>query len=748
MGLPTLGRLGSLTDPNGDPARQAEFDKIIPIDYIINWFQDRMTKTGIENRVLILKAETASGKSTYFLQELYKRLIRGSKSPGLICTQPRILTAVRNIFEIIKYNRDTLILGDTIGFSAGGNKVLPKAPQSIKNVTVETLTMELKLNTDEEIMNKYKYILIDETHERSLSIDMTLYMLKNFLIRNQGNPKCPFVVCMSATFDPDIYVKYFNGSIESNYIWVRGAAYPREYMWEWNQGRIVNNYAQAAAECVRRIVMNAPNENPLTADVLIFMPGAEEFKMTAKWLHELNIELIKKNISPFALLQIDSEAMKTKNRDYVALDIPVAMQKYVYNEKIYKPSRRVIICTNVAETGLTLENLKYVIDAGFNKETEFNPNYNIHSLLVKPAPVSRIIQRIGRVGRNFPGVFYPLYPKYIYDEFLPRQQFPQILLDDSSIITIDIINEQIKSGKEYFSVTDIDMLDPPSVDTMIYSLNKLYRLGFIRICDNECNTRYQLTDLGAISSVFTMIPPESIRMILSTFAWGCSTLDVITIAAYLATTRGITKTDKKSGQKLPLGWNKIYEDGLSIKFDYEKWRHLVCDDFIDGIVLLNAIKKVIKTSIENLPEWCEKNNINYKELLVFLRTRDDIIEQSLRAQLDIFRNEKYSLGNCSGENIMSVLTAIKYCIYDGYRCNMLIHDGSGYVSMYGNVNVLEPGIIRDKTLGAPFKALPKVLLYRSLGVKLNRKDPLKTYNIVPDKVSSMSGFVHTDYNFI
>ncbi len=746
--LPTLGRKGKLMDVTGDPDTQTYLNELIPIDYIIDWFKQRGSKTGINNRVLVLKSETASGKSTYFLDQLFRRLVRGTGGAGIVCTQPKRLTAVRNVFQILKYGRDIFTLGDTLGFSTGVNKVLPRVKTSLLSVTVGTLAMDLKLNTDEDIMDRYRYILIDETHERDLSTDMTLYMLKNFLLRNSNNPKCPFVVCMSATFEPIQFVNYFNGTIKDNHIWVSGASYPREYMWDWNEGRVINNYAQAAAEVVRRIVTNAPDEDPLRADVLIFMPGKEEIMKTSKWLDNLNKEFVTNGLPVFSLLRIDSEAMRTKSIEYNRLDIPVQNHIITIDGKKHVPGRRVIISTNVAETGLTLENLKYVIDSGFNKETEFNPNYNTNGLFVKPAPVSRITQRMGRAGRNFPGVFYPLYPRYIYDK-LPKQQFPQILLSDPSVIMIDIINEQIKSTGKPFKVTSIDMIDPPSSDALNYSLGKLYQLGFITpFTDDDLAVegpqivpKYTLTELGKLSSAFTLISPEAIRMILSGYAYECSIFDLITIAAY------VTMPSLAQGKNLP-NWAEIYTVGLGFRSDYNKMQLLICDEFINGIILINAVKNIIGTNVERIYDWCNRVNINYHGLLEFIKLRDDIVEQALRAKFDLFKYEKKSIKVTSQDAFMDIITRIKYCIYDGYRCNRLVPASSGnkYKSIYGNVDVITPMIIKNSKY--KFNVLPSCILYSELKLKLNRDDPNRIYNLAAVKISTMSGFVHDDPNYI
>ena len=159
--------------------------------------------------------------------------------------------------------------GETIGWSTKYNKLRPKS-FGLLSATVGTLAQQMRTLTDEEISAKYKIILIDETHERDLETDMTIYMLKNFLLRNVNKESCPFVVLMSATFDPDSFLRYFNVQLLTNYIWCRGATAHIEEMWDWNQDRTVNNYTQSASAVVEKIVND--NKNPIAMTILPVIP--------------------------------------------------------------------------------------------------------------------------------------------------------------------------------------------------------------------------------------------------------------------------------------------------------------------------------------------------------------------------------------------------------------------------------------------------------------------------------------------
>jgi HrpA-like RNA helicase len=785
MPVPTLLIKGSLKYPAIE-----NNDEVVPIEYIIGQIKDRLGKTGIENRLFVLKSETASGKSTTIPAETYINLVHplsmGGRAPGIICTQPKTITAIRNVAEIIHNAGPSypqyLKLGETIGWSTKHNK-LRTVRGGLLSATIGTLTMQLKSMTDEQIMDTYRFIMIDETHERDLQIDMTLYMLKKFLVRNGANPKCPMVMLMSATFDPNPFLKYFGGTMENNYIYVGGASQGHKEMWDWNQGRTIQNYMKSAADVVDLICRGeGAKDNTEEADILIFMPGLAEFKECQKYLIAVNDKLAKDGLPIFSLLLIDAEAMHKESRDYKGLDLPTPLHIVRGHEETV-PLRRVIISTNMAETGLTLLNLKYVVDSGYNREIEFNPNYCIRALVTKPSPESRRIQRRGRAGRKFPGIFYPLYPKYIQEK-LPKQQLPQILTEDVSPIMLDIIsvaseieikttayaiNEAEEDEEDkVFDLTKIDMIDVPTPDSLGIGLEKLAALGFIEIARGG----HKITSIGRLATRFNQISPESIRMILSSWYWGCDPRDLITIAAYLMTQNSKFKISPKQ----TIDWKQIYKEGIkgvlfgTPFFGGEDAPHtlyrtqmVIADAFIEGIILLNALVNVNSPTKKGGPhksprEWAEEVGLSYDTLMSFIRTRDDIINQCITAGLDVFKvaskDPPMSLMTASGDSFADYVARLKYCIYDGYRLNMLIMGEDGkYRSRSGGIIVECPGLWDDTLInkegrikeGVSVSSRPKVLLYSELSLKYSRAT--KIYDVVCDRTCALDGYVAFDPSF-
>lgn len=765
---------GKLRSYDDNPEESKKLQDWVPIEYILEWFRDRTQKTGVSNRVLVLKSETASGKSTMFPPELYRAFTEKSTSGrGIICTQPRVMTAIENVHEILNHYSKWLRLGVSIGWSTKYNKIQP-TNVGLLSATIGTLSQQLRTMTDAEIMDKYQFILIDETHERDLQTDVTIYMLKNLLNRCADNPRCPFVALMSATFNPDIFLKYF-GLSKENFIWCSGAASTFSEMWDWNEGRTLTDYTRAAAEVVEKIITENPNEES-PCDIMIFMPGLFEIKTTYKYLEKLN-EKLAETVGAMSILRIDGDAVRLENDDFKkTMRISLGDQRVDIDGKTYTPIRRCIITTNVAETGLTISSLKYVIDSGYNREVEYFPAQGVRGLITKPAPKSRIIQRRGRAGRKFPGVFYPLYPHYIFERLQPNQ-LPQILTEDTSSIILDLISEQLKvktiagETNPTFNTTDIDMLDVPSADALACAVEKCFMLGFLAPLKTSLDVNASaptnssglvFTPLGILAHSLSL-PLEISRMILGAFFWEASILDVITIGAFLITGPEMFGQSVKVDKSVPglfykIDWDGIYHEGLpgflsTERGLYHKYRLLVSDEFIGGVAMFAAIQLAISgtephLAMTRLDNWCSKRNVRKQVCLRFMQTREDIIEHMISLGIPVFSNESNSIANSESITFIDAVTRLKYCIHDGFRANLLVKKGSKYYARNGMV-VNPPNIYHDLNIPqgmnneyAFVSVMPEYVIYREL--TLERDINSDIYGVVANTLSCMDGYVATD----
>jgi len=750
---PTLEVAGSLIA--NTPDKQKDLDKLIPREYIMKWFEERTNLVGLKNRILILKSDTGSGKSVSIPPYLFKQFFDGKRS---ICvTQPRVLTAMEIPKDIVAHGYfPWMELDKNLGWLTGTNK--KTISRGLIYMTIETLIMQLQLYTDEEIIKKYGFIIIDEAHELTISIAEILLLLKNFAQRNQNKPEMPFIIMMSATFDPKMYLNYFDLYDEKenpNLIQVAGLSATRQEIY---LDFVPPDYTKEIIKIVNEIVYENTDETDL-GDIMIFLPGIGDTRNPINELERMNVKY--PDDCKIFIMKIDSLSIRRVSTDYLRLQTPASQLKVRVDGKYFKPTRKVIFTTAVAETGLTIDTLKYVIDAGYNKEVEYNPIYNVYSLITKPAPQSRIIQRKGRCGRKFAGVFYALYEKSIYDKLQPQQYSQMIITDTSNLILVFLNSLKLQNKISNNLGQELDLINKPSIDNIQSSLDKCYHLGFI-----HKNT--EITKMGEYAQKISL-PLELIRMILAGYFWKVSILDLITIAAWCMfknDKQDLKIFDERTFKHLDINWLEIYKQGLpefltiNNKTLIYKWRLLVADSFIDGLVLFYALKKFLKNDIDlfKFEQFCNSLNVKYGEfidhtgtgILGFLGIRDEIIEKFINAGLKPYVNNKYSLLKCGETSIINTLTKIKYCIYDGFKMNIATYDENINKYIYRGLEIETPELFAENEItfaeknkyGISRKTKPKKIMFSNLDVEYNKKN--NKYTIKCERVSSIDGFINID----
>ena len=781
---PTLLKKGSLLSNDANIELQKSLDKKVPLEHIMEWFKTNMNSNSIANRVLVLKSDTGSGKSTAFPARLFEVFFKKGGG-GIACAQPRVLNAVSIVRDLVASNYyPSLKLGETIGWQTGPTKHATK--YGLTYMTIGVLAMQLKTLTDDQLMLKYKFIIVDEVHESSLEQAMLLFSLRNFLRRNATNPNLPFVILTSATFEVNKFLKYFDvysdDNAQPNLIQVTGFTYPLAE--EWWLEKSTADYIATAADFVKKIHITNEKDTPDNADILIFLPGVAEITNLREKLDAVNKELYLKGKPVFLPLTILSETVSENKPEYIAVFAAYESLEVKIEKQRLKPSRRVILSTNVAETGVTIDTLKYVIDSGFNRTPEYNPNFRSQTLLTKAATKAMIRQRMGRANRKSPGVFVPLYPKYVWEK-LDDIQLSSMETNDMSSIILSLLHEQVRVDKFQghqgpLDISRIDMLDMPPLDSLADSIEKLYELGFISpLSDFEYtpldNTnyldraeiirdktaevpKYNLTKLGALAATsFGRIQPEIIRMILSSYAWDCSTLDLITIGAWLMLDVDINVSKDKQMDHLA-----VYRDGLpyyfvggidgSIHGDLiYKIKLLLSDDFIMGIVIYSAIGKILSNEpnkyIDLLRTWCDNRNINFKAIMSLITIRDELIDSMITGGLHVFTANK-TLMNLPEETFLDGVMKIKLCIYDGFKSNLATYDPTlnVYITKHG-IPIKTPEIFtinelrlaEDKKYQITSTTKPKYILYNQLDMKMDRKTQL--YKAKVQHACMLDGFI-------
>lgn len=843
-GLPTLLQKGFVVPPKSmSLSDRKKLENQISIDYILGYISDRIShKRGSSpkikaknpgDRVIILKAATGSAKSTALPAKLYTTFHETVKK-NIIVTQPRILTAMDIPSTIVPFFPE-LELDKNIGYNTGSFKRLPKEKGLIFS-TIGVLTQQLITWDDEQIMSKYQFIIIDEVHERDIETDLCLFMLKKFLTTNYDNPDCPLVILTSATFNEAIFADYF-GVPSQNYIQVTGSTFPIE---EFFPNYSISNYIEFATLKAQKLHLDnlGDLENDVVRDIIIFVKDTGVGKKIYKSLMRFNSDIldnVKEDLIAYSSklttkldslekkggnekrhfilpILLDKKSFESGGLEYQNLfsslhTLHVPLWKFTGNtfkielEKLqpYKyvtPSRRIIIATNIAETGVTIPTLKYCIDTGYHLNVEFNPDVGCFAIFPKNVTRGMAVQRRGRVGRKAPGQWYPCYTKDTF-QHMQEEQFSKIIVSDTTdtllgilikekkVEVVEIVRPGPKSFQKHIltdnhfyelrnvldtNLASLDFIEMPSMAALSYSLEKLHLLGLV-------NDKYDVTLLGFYCNQIRFITVELKRMILAGFDCGANVLDLVTIAAFVYISK------RKIFSKNFRMFNFLKQNDLDFEF-YN--RILFADEFINCIFVWNTFHAFIQKKLANLDnvtlekidnskttfyknvlyteeikEWCETQGLIYDGLLEAIAMRDQIIENLITLGINPYYNSlqvpknAYNLNkiicNQLSEGIDEI-KKLKYAIYEGYKCNLLIHkkttnQNSGYFTALRNIPVkVKSNFVSELNAAHAQQTKPMHLVVSSYTLSQIKDSPQFEF-VAEEYISILDNYMEVDENF-
>lgn len=406
----------------------------LPIHEII----PEIKKNLIQHNTVILQAPPGAGKSTILpLQLLDEPWLKGKK---ILMLEPRRLAA-----RAVANRMSSLIneqVGNTVGYRVRFDNKVSKQTR-IEVLTEGILTRMLQ---NDNTLEDVGLVIFDEFHERSLHADLALALCREMqqVIREDLR-----ILIMSATLDGEKLSSLLgNAPVLTS----AGRQYPIELFYLPQENVSSSSFnsnvsiPMQMAKAVRKAL--AAHEG----DILVFLPGAGEIQRTQ--------ELLEQELSGICIHPLYGDLPLHKQQEAI---LPHPQGK-----------RKVVLSTSIAETSLTIEGIKIVIDSGYCRAPRFDPKTGLTRLDTIRVTQDMATQRAGRAGRTSSGICYRLWNQASHQHLLPHRN-PEILEADLAPTIIELAQWGIQD------LSALAWLSPPPPSAVSQAQRILEELGALNL---------------------------------------------------------------------------------------------------------------------------------------------------------------------------------------------------------------------------------------------------------------------------
>ncbi|KAM7398965.1 hypothetical protein PAMP_018264 [Pampus punctatissimus] len=413
-------------------------------------YRDRVVDLVRRHPVVVVAGDTGCGKSTQVPQYL---LSAGFNN--IACTQPRRIACIS--------------LAKRVSFESL-NQYGSKVGYQIRFETTRTTATKLLFLTEglllrqiqqDGTLDQYEVVIVDEVHERHLHCDFLLGVLRS-LLANRPDLR---LILMSATINIKLFSDYFGSA---PVLQVPGRLFPIQVIYqpippEEQASRSEKMDPRPYLRILQGIDQRYPPEE--RGDLLLFLSGVAEI----------------------STIQEACQIYATHTQRWIVLPLhstlSLAQQDKVFD--ISPPGvRKCIISTNIAETSVTIDGVRFVVDSGKVKEMSFDPKAKMQRLQEFWISRASSEQRKGRAGRTGPGVCYRLYAESDYDAFAPYP-VPEI-----HRVALDSLILQMKSMSLGDPLSFV-FIDPPPAASIQTAVTYLKEQGAL-------DSRGELTSIGSL----------------------------------------------------------------------------------------------------------------------------------------------------------------------------------------------------------------------------------------------------------
>ncbi|RHY41746.1 hypothetical protein DYB34_004188 [Aphanomyces astaci] len=503
----------------------------------VGQFKQHILDTIASNQIVVCIGETGSGKTTQIPQFLLEAGYATSKRIAI--TQPRrvatVAVAKRVGEELEASGLSVHAVGYTIRFDDHTS-----ASTKIKFMTDGILVREC---LQDPLLSSYSIIMLDEAHERSIHTDILFGLLQSILAKRSDLK----LLVTSATLDAAKFSAFFHNC---PVVQIPGRSFPVD-IYHSKQHQIMgksgplSTYIQSAVDTTLQIHMHEPDGH-----ILVFLTGQKEIEDACALIHKRLEQLAdeQRNSLPHLLVLPLYGALSSDK------------QRRIFSS--CGASRKVIVCTNIAETSLTVDGVKYVVDAGFTKQK-----------------VSAQ-QRAGRAGRTSAGKCYRLYSKQSYATMF-TETIPEIQRSNlaNTILYLKVLGIDDVVGFGY--------LDPPDEHAILDALHQLYTLGALDERGNVTGTGTEMAQFPLEPRLASALLSGGVhRVLLEAMRLDCAD-DITRVVAMLTVENVMVPFQGKQ------------RDGPTL----ERFRHAKGDH----LTLLHQWEVQL-----NRPRWCDDHGLHMR----------------------------------------------------------------------------------------------------------------------------------------
>jgi HrpA-like RNA helicase len=696
--VPAARATASTTIPSGDEAIDATpFPSALPIKEHI----PELVRAVQDNRIVFVIGSTGCGKSSFVPLSIFRDAVAEGRSVYIVCTQPRRVAAIAIAIRVAFLLGEPV--GKTVGYRIGGGTRVDSSDTSILFVTTGYLLECLSHQTT--LWARVTHLVFDEVHERSLESDMATLVVR-LKLQEEDDEGCPShrakrLILMSATLNVTLFQDYF-GLL----------AYP-----------------------TTRQVLEAPAKNALLP---VIFAGKRPMPVTVKFLPEIVALLKERPAFPADAIEnllsygqrIDRAqnqvALQLNPRDVQSmchlitafaqpatcilvflpglqdieefflgiLDVgkrsAVALRLHVLHSiisqeeqhQVFVPAGsnecKIILSTNIAETSVTIEDVKIVVDLGFVRRVVYDATNHSKTLQTEWCSKSAGTQRAGRAGRVSSGTVLRLYTEHVYENIAPTFDSCDWPLE-ASILNLKLHFSHLGSVDKLFR----QVIDPPRRMSVLNALKRLACWGALGPAPD-----YEVRDLGKLATELPIDIKLTYAIVLAA-RFGCAA-DMIVIAAGQMLNYSPYQKARRSSCKSDADFQTwLMETMTSIcKFDRGN-----CNDLFQ---FLSITEEAVAMRTEpQLRSFCHQNRLNLRQVKSLLNTTrlvchrlttskiagafhfttdDTALMNALRGSNQVVQFPSLISGSKSSEYLQMVLTVCADSMICGVRTTPDMHN--------------------------------------------------------------------------